>query len=336
VARKNPLGKLKDAAIETAIETIKHPIGSAEKAVGTAVGQVHGAAAIGKMVAGQVTRTAATMALGGVEAVATRAGRGQGAPRRPEAEATSTADPVARPDISAVPDPEAPPRKGAGVNAASGSATAKETAARKLPAGQTPSTRTAATNTAAAKPATAKKAPVKKAPAKKAPATKASESIPTPADVAKVVKKAPAKTAAVKKTAPTAPAKKASSPGDRLPPRKAADNGPAGGPTGAPAQAAAAKKAPTKNAPAKKAAAKKATSAPQRETPLTAQQVLDMEGPEITTPVGTTAAGVASNPDTAETDLQQPGTEPLMDPSLTKKVASESATGRRASDVDKG
>ena len=56
----------------------------------------------------------------------------------------------------------------------------------------------------------------------------------------------------------------------------------------------------------------------------------------VTTMVGTTGAGAAYNPDTAETDLQQPGTEPLMDPSTTKAVASESEILRRAVDPDKG
>jgi hypothetical protein len=60
------------------------------------------------------------------------------------------------------------------------------------------------------------------------------------------------------------------------------------------------------------------------------------EDTEVTTPVGTTGAGPGYNPDTNETDLQQPGTEPLMDPSTTKRIKSESDTLRRASDPDKG
>jgi len=59
-------------------------------------------------------------------------------------------------------------------------------------------------------------------------------------------------------------------------------------------------------------------------------------GDEVTTPVGTTGAGPAYNPDTGETDLQQPGTEPLMEPSTTKAVASEAETLRRGADTDKG
>ena len=50
MARKNPLGKIKDAAFDT----LKHPVGTAEKAVG----QAGRTAAVGRMVAGQVARTA--------------------------------------------------------------------------------------------------------------------------------------------------------------------------------------------------------------------------------------------------------------------------------------
>jgi hypothetical protein len=57
---------------------------------------------------------------------------------------------------------------------------------------------------------------------------------------------------------------------------------------------------------------------------------------EVTTPVGTTGAGRAYNPDTTDTDLQQPDTEPLMDPATTKAVAAEAETGARGADTDKG
>jgi hypothetical protein len=36
------------------------------------------------------------------------------------------------------------------------------------------------------------------------------------------------------------------------------------------------------------------------------------------------------------TDLQQPGTEPLMDPATVNAVKSESETMQRAADPDKG
>ena len=54
----------------------------------------------------------------------------------------------------------------------------------------------------------------------------------------------------------------------------------------------------------------------------------------VTTPVGTTGAAPAYNPSTAESDLQQPGTEPLMDPSLTKRIKSETDVLRRGAERD--
>jgi len=57
---------------------------------------------------------------------------------------------------------------------------------------------------------------------------------------------------------------------------------------------------------------------------------------DIETPVGTTGADVAFNPDTAEADLQQPQTEPLLDPSLTKEIAKEAEIGAGDADVRKG
>ena len=58
MARKNPLGKIKDAAFDT----LKHPVGTAEKAVG----QAGRTAAVGRMVAGQVARTAVEKASEGM------------------------------------------------------------------------------------------------------------------------------------------------------------------------------------------------------------------------------------------------------------------------------
>lgn len=53
---------------------------------------------------------------------------------------------------------------------------------------------------------------------------------------------------------------------------------------------------------------------------------------DVTTPSGIPAADVGHNPDTTETDLHQPGTEPLMDPSSVKAAASEAETMRRAAE----
>lgn len=67
-------------------------------------------------------------------------------------------------------------------------------------------------------------------------------------------------------------------------------------------------------------------------------EVVDPDAPEVDveTPVGTTGADVATNPDTAESDLQQPGTPPLADPSTIAAVVSESETLRRAAERDPG
>ena len=124
----------------------------------------------------------------------------------------------------------------------------------------------------------------------------------------KVAKKAPAKKAATK-----APASKSAS---KSPARKSAPGG----------------KLPAKKSPARKAAPKKGATT---RTPLSAAELAAGAGPETITPVGTRGAGVATNPDTTETDLQQPGTEPIMDPATTKAAASEAETMRRASDTDK-
>jgi hypothetical protein len=71
------------------------------------------------------------------------------------------------------------------------------------------------------------------------------------------------------------------------------------------------------------------------EIPSPAVQPSPDDDVEVITPVGTTGAGPAVNPDTTESDLQQPGTEPLMDPSTTKRIKHETETLRRASDLHK-
>ena len=53
---------------------------------------------------------------------------------------------------------------------------------------------------------------------------------------------------------------------------------------------------------------------------------------DIETPVGTTGAEVGFNPDTAEADLQQPGTPPVGDPATVHAVVSESELLRKAAD----
>lgn len=105
---------------------------------------------------------------------------------------------------------------------------------------------------------------------------------------------------------------------------------------------ATATKAPAKKA-AKKTATKAAKRAPSKQAAVLAPalglseaEVEAVTSDDPVTPAGIRAAGEGVNPDTTETDLHQPGTEPLMDPATVKAVASESAVMRRAADPDKG
>jgi hypothetical protein len=305
VASKNPLGKLKDVALGTLL----HPVGTA----GKAVDQARGTAALGRTVAGQVTRTAASVAAGTVGGLAKRGGASETEP----ASGTRGDQPNLRPVPSvnepahstgptAVADPAAESTKNHGdllgpvVDAAT-KAPAKKTPAKKAPAKKA-AAKKAPAEEAPAKKAAAAKAPAKKTPTKKTAKKAADDSLleaqtppeklaeqglddVTPADVAKVAKKTPTKTTT---------------------PVKAADE-----------------------VPAKKAAKKSAKKA----APRTAAEVANEEGPGVTTPVGTTGADGSALPNT---DLQQPGTEPLMDPATVKAARSEAETMQRAADPDKG
>ena len=51
---------------------------------------------------------------------------------------------------------------------------------------------------------------------------------------------------------------------------------------------------------------------------------------DLETPVGTTGADTGHNPDTAEADLQQPGTAPGVEPGLTSSVRKDQERGRAA------
>lgn len=122
------------------------------------------------------------------------------------------------------------------------------------------------------------------------------------------------------------------------PERASAEGAPA---ADAPARSAAVKKVPAKKAPVKKAPAKRAAArkAPSKKAAVVAPALglSEAEAEDVLlTPSGIPAAGDGINPDTTETDLHQPGTEPLMDPATTKAVASESDVLRRAADPDKG
>ena len=97
---------------------------------------------------------------------------------------------------------------------------------------------------------------------------------------------------------------------------------------------------PSETAPAKKTPAKKsARKAPSKKAAVVAPALgLTEEEAEdvLRTPSGIPAAGDGYNPDTTETDLHQPGTEPVMDPATVKAAVSESEMMRRAADRDKG
>ena len=312
MARKGPLNKL----VNVAFGAVKDPVGATGKTLGVA----KEAAAIGWMLAGQVTRLVVD------KAVETAGGSsGKSAPtEEPDAAAPSlrSVPPVERPTEPAPAERSAPPVPAQSSDPATTGAPAKK-AAQKAPAKKAPA-RTGAAPTAPAGKAPAKKTPAKKTPAKKASAkAQGDPTMVTPADMAENVSKQPAKKAAkktpAKKTAAKAPAKKTAK---------------------APAKTTAAK------APAKKSAAKKATPATvakkatarktaKKGAAKTAEQVANADGPPVTTPVGTTAAAQATNPDTAEHDLQQPGTEPIVDSGTAKAIRSEAETLQRAADTDK-
>ncbi|HET6626206.1 MAG TPA: hypothetical protein VFG63_07435 [Nocardioidaceae bacterium] len=287
MASKNPLGRLADAAVKS----LKDPVGTA----GKVVEQAKGSAALGKMVAEQVGKSAVSMA---AETAGAVVGRASG--RKP---ASPDEDQDASSPLRSVPDVNEP----------------GHTPAENRPS--EPDKKQGDPLAQTNKPA--KKAPGRKAPAKKAPAKTAAakKTAATPNDVAEVVEAAvaedPGSTAATpaKKAAKKASATK-SSPGDKLPTKKAA------------AKQAPAKKT-AEQAPTKKAAAKKtAKKAP----PRTAEQVANIEGTDVATPAGTPGAGKGHNPDTAEQDLDQPGTEPIVEDSTAKAIAKETQTMRKAAE----
>ena len=61
-----------------------------------------------------------------------------------------------------------------------------------------------------------------------------------------------------------------------------------------------------------------------------------VDGVDVVNPAGTSGTGVSFNPDTAESDLHQPGTPPLADPAVMAEVRSETETLRRAAERDPG
>jgi hypothetical protein len=71
------------------------------------------------------------------------------------------------------------------------------------------------------------------------------------------------------------------------------------------------------------------------EEPVDSAEGSEPEGDELLTPSGVPAAGPGMNPDTAETDLHQPDTEPLLDPATVKAVKKETDVLRAAAEREK-
>ena len=213
MAGKTPLGRIKDAAIDT----LKHPWGTAGKAVEL----TKSTATIGKMVAGQVTRSAATIAAEGVGVVTGRSSRARDSYEQ-DTQAAESATQL-RP-VPPVNEPGHPPV------AAPATQTAKLQGDPIAPQQKAPQRKAAAKKAAPAvkkaesanKAASAKKAAAKKAaPVQDVNGEPEPTPVPdvTPADVAKTVaKKSPADTAPAKKApAKKAPAKRASAPSEATP-----------------------------------------------------------------------------------------------------------------------
>jgi hypothetical protein len=165
---------------------------------------------------------------------------------------------------------------------------------------------------APAKKATAKKATAKKAPAKKTAAKKAAKKAPEPTradDGPQIVLREPAP--------PEEP------PVDVVGEALAAEaqEEPHAGRAGEP-------RAASRDEEHGEAALQRAEA---DEIALETEEALPGGDVDVTTPVGTTGAGSGFNPDTAEADLQQPQTEPLVDPALTKTVKSTQRTAKKAS-----
>jgi hypothetical protein len=289
MALTTPLVKL----TKFALDSVLHPIERTKET-----------AAIGKMIVGQVTRAAATVAVDVVT--------GDKSPEREAGPATrSPADLHAVPPVA---DPGAP--------------AAPRAAPVARPAGRVPAKKTPS-------PPAAKKYPSTSVPAKKA----APSAAPAPADKGPVpdpqAPAGPARKAAAKKTsgprkAPgVPPAKKAT----RTPAaRKATETPAAKKVVEAPAKTAAETPAVKKTAEAPPA--KKATPAPVTEVDaqadpsavtVTPADIAKVVSPETPSSDGTTASVAAP-----------PEPEPMLDVSAAKAVRSESETLQKAADPDKG
>ncbi len=296
-----------------AVGAVKHPVGTAGEAIKTAKGVVSAGTAVGTAVAGSV--------VGKV--------RGGGATKDPAGAAKETVDKAAdaakvttdkAADAAKVTTDKAADAAKAPIDKAAGAAKAttdKAADATKATTDKAADAAKATTDKAAGAAATAKqaaekaakKAPAKKSAAKKSPAKKAAKREP------QVVLAQPAP--------PLEPpidvvgqALAAEAEGDHIGEGRTTE------PRGA-----------SRDEEHGDAALQRAEAAEIMEEIAEASNLGQID---IETPVGTTGADVGNNPDTAEADLQQPGTEPLLDPSLTKAVKSEQDTLHQAADPGKG
>src|SRR3954451_15032662 len=165
VARTKPLGMIKDVTLGTLL----HPVGTA----GKAVEQAKGTAEIGRLVAGQVARTAASAAVGTVGGLARRAGGSGAAGPTPSTPATGRSTRGDEPNLRPVPTVNEPAHTPAPAARRWKEASPESMknhvdqlepvtkAAKKVPAKKTPAKKSA-------EAPVAKKAPAKKTPAKKA------------------------------------------------------------------------------------------------------------------------------------------------------------------------
>ena len=317
----NPLQKLQDAVVGTVKGAVRHPVGTAGKAVSQAKETV----AVGRTVAEQVVGGVVGGVAGGVAARVGRVARG-GAPETPTESpetgaetaaesATELTDANAETATAPTPITEAPTKKAA----------AKKSATKKAPGAKPHVTKPPVTDLVSKVVAEqAKHQPVKKAPTgPENPIDAAADPRLVDATPADVAKKTSAKKATARKSTAAAVAAPAEAPA-----------------TGTVTKKAAAAKAGTKKASPRKAATPSGYlpvpgSAAGKE-PLGAEELAAGAGPETITPVGTRGADVARNPDTTSEDLQQPGTPPLMDPGTVHAVQAEAKTLSRAADPDKG
>jgi hypothetical protein len=322
VTPKNPLGTIRDLALHA----LKHPRGTAEKAVD----QAWGTASLGRLVVGQVGRTAVATAARAVESLVGGGTEADGRDRsdggdRPTGDsghtASSPADLRPVPPVNEPAHPSTEPPTAVAVDAPAKQqgdptapnpisparrATAKKSAAKKTPADTTAAAKKTATETSTAKKAAARDMGAKKAAAKKVPAQKTAKSASRPTTTAADT----GEPATGDQDVDATPADVAKAVAKRTT-----------------AKRTTAKTATARKAPAKKAAPDEPVKRAAKTTRKTAKKAPAGDDTLVYTSDSGDGPGNAD-----DGGLQQP----LIDPATVKAVVSKSATSRRASDPDKG